>query len=147
MKLLTCILVVFPLSGCVETQNFNLDGTEPFTLVIRNFEKEGNSVRGNPKEYLIKPESKEYKAFNAWLGNNREGWKKEPRKWLSPYDLYGKNYRLQFSKEAAYLRYELDGDYLHCYKNIDSSLVDIFNELDAHNNSFNPDGASTAPPS
>ena len=93
-------------SGCKEPHELFLDNKSSFTLIVRNLDS------GERKEVIFQPGSNEYKSLNNWLQQNKNHWKKEPVKWLSPFEIYGNNYRLQFSKEAAVIKLEREGKYL-----------------------------------
>ena len=116
------IILVFLISGCKGPHELSLDNEKPFTLIVRSIEL------GKSKKYVIAPDTKEYKALYSWLNENRKEWNKEPVKWLSPYELYGENYQLLFSKETAVIKIENNGKHTMWRKKIDQSLVNIFNE-------------------
>lgn len=112
------------LISCTEKHQLELDGQKPFSLIIRNIDE------NKSKEYVIQPDSKEYKLLNKWLKNNREGWNKGPYKWLSPFELYAENYRLQFSNKSAIIKVKQNNKNHMWRKKVDQSLVDIFKQYE-----------------
>ena len=116
------IFLVLLVGGCKEPHDLLLDNKSSFTLIVRNLDS------GKSKQIIFEPDSKEYMSLNNWLQQNKNHWKKEPVKWLSPFEIYGNNYRLQFSKEAAVIKLEREDKYLMWRKKIDETLVNIFKE-------------------
>ena len=116
------IFLVLLVGGCKEPHDLLLDNKSSFTLIVRNLDS------GKSKQIIFEPDSKEYMSLNNWLQQNKNHWEKEPVKWLSPFEIYGNNYRLQFSKEAAVIKLEREDKYLMWRKKIDETLVNIFKE-------------------
>jgi hypothetical protein len=124
------LYLFFSLSACTGEHQLTLDGQKSFTLIVRD--QDANKR----KECLIQPESNEYKALANWLKSNQDGWEKGPFKWLSPFELYSENYRLQFSDKSALIKVKKNDKYHMWRRKVDSSLVDIFEQYKTYNKSL-----------
>lgn len=122
MNRILLLTIFLTLGACNVEHELYLDN-KPLTLIVRNLEASSSKL------YTIKPGSNEYIALNNWLNKNRSEWKQEPVKWLSPYEVYSDNYRIQFSSQSAVIKLKNNDKYTMWRKKIDKSLVDIFNGL------------------
>lgn len=139
MKKIVLLLSVMVVCSCTKKLDVAILDDKPFIFVARDL-KAGTSQR-----FEILPGSLEYERFSGWVNSNKEGWEKKKLKWLAPYTAFNSNFRILFSESKAYVTYKIAGKEGALYKEIDSSLVEVFSTLKTHNKHSQKDVADAPP--